>query len=114
MGLLDETLQEDSQWLVDTDQFGEAITYTPGDGGAARSINAVIDRQELMNEDGTLFNGIFISVRNNATYGISLAEFDKGADTITIAERLGGTATKRSIVGDPIAQDAGMIRFRVA
>ena len=37
MALLDEAMENDAAAFVDTDVFGESITYTPGDGSGAVS-----------------------------------------------------------------------------
>jgi hypothetical protein len=98
------------------DGFGEPITYTPK-GGAARSINAIVDRNppERINVRGDIVTPkMTIMVANDATAGISSAELDAyGNDKVTVALRIGGVAQEFGVyLPDASAgnfMDAGMI-----
>jgi hypothetical protein len=116
MGLLDDQLDADAVSFVDTDVFGEAITYTPLNG-AAVSINAVVMRgvpEPLESNSETRQQGksinLVVFIRNDATYGVT--SVDTGGDKITVARRKGGTAEAIN-VGQVIEQDAGMWKLRL-
>jgi hypothetical protein len=95
MGLLDDMLKADSAVFVDTDGFGEQVTYSPLNG-TPRTINAIVNRQppEVYSGSGEVLTPLMsILVRNDATYGISSATLNaNGNDRVTVAERIGGTA----------------------
>lgn len=115
MSFFDAVDAAQSEFFADTDLMGgEAVTYCPRNNGAVRSIKAIVVRSINRDVDGVMFSDITLTVRNDSTYGISLSEYDKGGDAVLVAKRKGGTAERLRITGDPIAQDAGMISFKVA
>ena len=93
--------------LLNLDEFGELITYTPK-GGTAKSIRAVVDRRRIIpaGEDSgrTLINQVEIVIANEATYGVS--SINKGGDLVSLPERIGG-ALVNWVVADILRQDDG-------
>ena len=90
----------------------ETLTYTPN-GGAARSIAAVVNRPGRDEHLGRAAVPTFaVQVINDSTLGIALSELDLGGDTITLAERVGGAAVTRKIVR-LIEQDAEWVQIEV-
>lgn len=103
MGLLDTQLQSDAAFLmadVDAVPGSEAVTYTKPDG-TTRSINAVVNRNppSRITPNGEMVTvSMLVTVANDATYGITSAEVDaRGADKITLPERMGQTAKAFSV-----------------
>jgi hypothetical protein len=93
----------------------ETVTYYPT-GGEARTISAIVDREEAASLPGSTHGtapGAEISVLNNATTGISTSELNKTLDKISYPVRIGETAQARKIVAI-VSQDAGMLTLRVA
>src|SRR4051794_19966417 len=116
MGVLDDIFADDAANFTDPELFGEQVIYKPRDG-ASRPINAIVDRQppERMTPDGEVFMPkIEIEVANNSTSGISAAEMNNGGDKVTVALRKGGIVKDFLIRGEPIQQDAGMIRLSLS
>lgn len=114
MGLLDDVLASDAAVFADTDGFGESVTYTPF-GGAARTITVVPFRGVPILPGGSPAGStldLIIEVRNHATLGILPGSLKLRGDKITIAARLGETATDRIIV-ELLEQDSGMLRLRL-
>ena len=92
--------------------FGEPGTYLPR-GGGERAITIIVDRDGNTPIDGVPSgnSGYFlITVKNSATEGISSTEIDTGGDKIKFANRIGKTATNKSIL-KIVSQDAGMIQL---
>lgn len=105
MGLLDTVMAADMAGVLDTDEFGESITYTPTSGSAV-AITAIVDRAppEAVNEFGEILAGVMrVQIANVATTGVT--SVDTGGDTITVAYRKGGTAAAYRVV-KVIAQDS--------
>lgn len=105
--------------------FGETVTWTPF-GGTARSIKIVADRnppQPLQDVPQSLAAGMVIVVRNSATSitddtvgGIALSELAEDGlarSRITMATRVGGTATER-VVRRILEQDEGCLTLEVS
>jgi hypothetical protein len=90
---------------------GEPVVYLPL-GGGSRSIQAIVDRGEVENISGGRTPATRIMVRNDATLGITSAEFDRGGDRITFSVNIGATATNRPAKQMP-SQTAGMIILEV-
>jgi len=97
--------------------FGEEVGYTPS-GGEARTITAVVDRDPpapLAQAADQVRPRCIIEVGtdpDDADYGgIAPADFDGGADTFSLAVRVGGTA--QTLRGRIIAQDAGMMALEL-
>ncbi len=74
----------------------ESVVYTPN-GGDPLTINAVIDRPGPDPLGGGQAALIHVQVLNDASIGVDLAALDAGSDTISVAERYGGTAKARRI-----------------
>lgn len=116
MGVLDEILASDGEALVDTDAFGESVTYVKKDG-TTRSVKAVVFRQvpnvpaELPNP-GHLVPVCEIEVRNDTTYGIATSEVDLGADKVQLSKRVDGS-TESLRFGQIVEQDQGTVRYRL-
>lgn len=110
MGLLDDIMAADAEFLVDPDEFGESVTYTPKVGSAVTR-NAVVDRMGLQEVEGTgaLAETFDVLIPNDATNGV--ASVDTGGDTITFPPRVGETAVARQVVA-VIDNDNGMWRLR--
>lgn len=96
--------------FTSTDDFAEVVTYKPR-GGTARSINAVVLREQItvLAEDGDTVAPVWqVHVANDSTYGISSAELNLGGDKITLPPRDGKDAEDRSIT-QLMIQDVGML-----
>lgn len=113
MGALDTLMSLDAAALVNTDEFGETVTFTTRTG-TTRSIKAVILRQSPV----ALMGGpaqkpaLEAWVRNSATLGISASEINCQGDTITVAERHGGTAVAH-LIREVMESDAAMLHLRL-
>lgn len=119
MGFLDTVLADDAKWgFTDSDTFGESVTYTKAITRATRTINAVVERMSPTpgrTPSGGLMPTMRVHVANDTTTGISSAEWQNG-DTLTVAERVGGTAKAYQLhwPADAKSQhDAGMIVFEL-
>ena len=113
MALLDEAMENDAAAFVDTDVFGESITYTPGDGSGAVSRNAVVIRRLPELVAGTaaaLAPVIDVWIRNHATLGVSAV--DRGSDMVSVATKVGGTAAAHAI-DQIVEQDSAMWHLRL-
>lgn len=116
MGLLDDILEDDAAAFTDTDGFGESVTYT-NRAGTTRTINAVVTRlPPKPGPGGTLVPNLRIEVANSTTTGIATSEWKNG-DTVTVAERRGGS-TRAFQVHFPDdeagAHDAGMVTYELS
>ena len=89
----------------------EQVTYRP-DGGDAREITALVDREPRDETLNASVPVIRLTVLNDATKGITPAELDLGADRISVAEKIGGTAISRNI-SQIAAQDAEFLTIEV-
>lgn len=91
----------------------EDLEYLPN-GGAARPIRGLVDRQQ----PGTLDNvpawaaKCTVTVRCDADEGITAAELDLARDRIMVAVRYGGTPEPRAL-GKILTQDAGLLTLEV-
>lgn len=123
MSLLDSQLASDAAFLmadVDAIPGSEPVVYKKRTG-ATHNINAVVDRNppQRVRPDGTLDTPrMTVRVANHATYGITATEVDaQGADVLTIADRVGGTAQDFPIyVPDPTRggwQNAGFLTLEL-
>lgn len=110
-------ITDDADLFVDTDEFGESVTYYPRaypgqTVRASRLISAVVFREQLqaVGQDGgeTVLPMFEVHVINNSTTGISSDELDIGGDRIGFPPRDGETAEKRRITR-VITQDHGML-----
>lgn len=119
MGTLDEVMAIDAEAFVDTDAFGESVTYTRSakNGGTTRTIKAVIDRNPPEKISATITTGnkkmYVVVVRNDSTYGISSSQIDLGGDTLTFAaEKIGGDDVT-IIIKKIRHQDAAMLTLEL-
>ena len=116
MGLLDTVLANDAAFLADIDEFGESISYIKRDG-TTRAIVGIVVRNVLRRIAGAptpqpISPWIEVTVRNDATYGISTAEIDCGADAISLPRRIGESAATLQLVSI-IHQDHGMVTIKL-
>lgn len=107
MGILDDILAADAQAFADADLMvgSESVTYTPR-GGTAVTFDANVSRDvPILADSGDGYvPSIQVFVRNHATLGVT--SVNTGGDTVTIAERRGGTARTHQ-VREVLEQDAG-------
>lgn len=111
MSIWDDVTRVDAVMAFsDPDGIGaESIVYTPS-GAAARTFYANVNR-ELPSEiaGGAKTAGVqitvFVPYSTDATKGISAAP-NIGGDTITVAEKVGGTANERHVAAI-VDQDSG-------
>lgn len=108
MSLKDQMLRTARTAILDTGEFAENISYTPY-GGSAKTIKAIVDRQDMQAEsvDGgnTLARYIRISVANHADDGILSVSVRK--DKVSVPWREGGTA-EDWLVHQVESKDSGM------
>ena len=116
MALLDDQLALDSFAFIDSEVFGESITYTPRVGSAV-TIYAFVDRNVPVPFESNSVTqpfgkhpNIVVWIRKHATLGRS--SIDTGGDKISVARRKGGTAEAFSVV-QVIEQDAGMWKLQL-
>lgn len=93
--------------------FEESIVYRPAAGGT-RTITADVVRvtQDAIGVENATTPRITVTVRNNATTGITATEIDNGGDQVDVATHYGGSAVSRYI-GTIITTDQGMVQFEV-
>jgi hypothetical protein len=107
---LRETMVTDAlSVFCNTDDFAQSAVYTKAAGGT-RTINAVVIRDGYESDANTGQEApVFeVHVANSATSGISSSELRVGQDTLTFAERIGKTATLRTITR-LMSHDEGML-----
>lgn len=94
--------------------FAESVTYWPRGATTGRTINAVVQREQIaaFAEDGSQTNlpSFLVNVANDATSGISSAEINTGGDSIELPPRDGKTAVRKTIM-QIISQDHGMLEI---
>ena len=112
MSSFDDTLKNANNAFKSA--FGQTIVVLP-DGVTERSITAIVDYNEIEPVPGMPHGkaqNITITVDNDATTGLSSAEFDSGLATVKVPEAIGKAAvTKR--LSKIIRQDAGMVTYQV-
>lgn len=115
MGTLDTQLStEAADFLAD---FGESITYTP-DGGSAKSITAVVDRNPLASVPtagrAVARNLVQVTLANHATTGVTAIK--EGFDTVALKLRRDDAATTTLVIRRVIEaeSDAGMWRLEAS
>lgn len=92
-------------------QFGESVTYVP-DSGAERTIQAIVERETQVIDNGIPALATVVRVRNDSTLGISATEIDTGTDQLKVSLRVGEAAQTRQIVR-VVSTDNGFVRFMV-
>lgn len=109
-------MADDSAFFVESDEFGESVVYTKASDSSTRTMYAIVERdvpQEQQDVPGkSLVRNLVVTVRNDATNGISASELKTRVDTITVAERLGETARVFPIV-NILSMDSGMLRLQL-
>jgi hypothetical protein len=113
MGLLDDVLQHEAAFWLDSDLFAEQVQFKPRAGGS-RTIYAIVDRlpPQRLDADGNVYvASVEIVVKNNSLDGIALSEINNGGDRVTVQVRKGKTASNLLIMGEPLEQDSGLIRL---
>jgi len=95
-------------------EFGETITYHPGDGSSDREISALIERDgpQLLNEMGVAVFEAIIRVKDSVTEGISATEIDTGSDEVSFQLRVGESAKRKAIMV-VLSTVNGFVRFGV-
>ena len=108
MSLKDHLDDDAVNVFLNTDEFAEDITYTPS-GGPAKSIKAIIDREQLEPSEESrgrvTARSANIEIANNSTYGVDTV--NKGADTVSFPVNVGEGAVSWLVV-KIIDQDPGM------
>jgi hypothetical protein len=114
MSLKDQLSQDAVNSFLNSDEFGEAITYTPKDG-AAKQITALVIRERLKpgDEDSgrILRNQCEVYIANDATNGVT--SVDKGDDILAFPILLDEDSVEWVVV-DIISKDSGMWHLLVS
>jgi len=116
MSLNDLVKDDASAVFMAAGGWRESATYKPklysvGDTRANRSINIIIDRQEItvLSEDQQVPAPVWqIEVVNDSTLGISSDEIDLGGDVLSFPPRV-GEAAQDFTVTRLLAHDHGML-----
>ena len=92
MTLKEQMLTDFKNVFLNSDEFGETISYTPY-GSSLLSIKAIIDRERLQ-ADGpdrgmALRRDCEIWIANDATYGVT--SVNKNNDTVSFPVQIGGS-----------------------
>ena len=94
--------------FLNTNEFAEAISYTPK-GGTQKTIKAIVNRKRLnpASEDTgrILQNTIEIFIANDSVNGVTA--INKGGDKVTLPEVIGG-ADVNYVVVDILGEDDGI------
>lgn len=113
MGMLDDIMADDAQAFADADLLpgGESVTYTPV-GGSPVTFSANVNRDVLVPSDAGdgMVAAVEVFIRRHVTLGRT--SINTGGDTITLAQRYGGTA-RAFMVSEIVTQDAGGWLVRV-
>lgn len=91
--------------------FAETVTYYP-QGGGTREIQVVIERGVVSDISGGRTPMAIMLVTNDATLGITSAEFDRGGDSISYPVNIGESPKIRPVKEMP-SQTVGMILLEV-
>lgn len=110
---LNDQFKADILDILTDAEFAEEITYTPH-RGTPKTIFAIVNRQPASRmpeiTDGRQSPDMDILIANDATDGVTAVI--EGKDTITVAERYGGTV-KVHTVTEVLAGDAGAWLLKV-
>lgn len=94
-------------------QFGELVTYFAEGVGGGRAIQAIVERDvQVITDQGIPALQTLVTVRNDATLGITATEIDTGTDTLRVAMRVGETPQVRQIVR-VVSTENGHVQFEV-
>lgn len=110
MSFMDD-IAADAAAIINSDGPTESITYTPP-SGAARTIYAIVTRDQQIAANGQVLPGVRIGVRNHATYGVSSAEASRGGK-FTIPRRYGHAETIDLLITEASrdGESPGLIHF---
>lgn len=103
MGLR-ELLAADAAAFVNTEDFGETVTYFDGGIGEGREISALVFREEPGAEQGFgRIHKAIVSVRNSAELGVSSPQVDSDEISVVLREGLEPVRCRvaRIVEGDP-------------
>lgn len=105
MSLHDVIIADASAVFCNADDFAESASYN-----GTRSIDVIISRDgyETAPDTATETPVFEVQVVNDSTLGISSSELNVGGDKLTFAERVGMTATERTITR-LVGHDEGML-----
>lgn len=118
MSLFSDILAADAAAFANEDEFGEAAVYH-GTDTTGRQISIGIQRgnapfpRQIAEAPQSLGYAFMISVRNDATKGISRQELVTGQDTIEFAEKSGDPTKKTFRITGVESEDPGMLLLRV-
>ena len=101
--------------FLDKNHFSEVVVYRPK-GGKPRSIRAQVDRQpfDAAAGGGNFNSAVFtVSVKNDATTGVYLAELNRDNDTLEMPERTSDRKDSIFKITRLIDQDPGMLTLEV-
>jgi hypothetical protein len=117
MTLSDSINNDPTTVFLSSDDFAESIVYVPhthfgATARANRTINAVVIRYPVEDEEGVVTHHTEIRVHNNSTTGISSDELDLGGDAVQLAPRDGEIAETRQITR-LLSIDSGMLSIEV-
>jgi len=106
MGLMDEAMQSDARFSMDTDQFGESITYTRADG-TEYTITVVVDRNAPTRDQeyprpGRVFD---VQIAYDVDNTLGLATPPARGDQIAVKD----DPSDASLPGNPNKQFIGMV-----
>lgn len=95
MGLLDTAAQNDAEYLVNDDVFGESVTYTAR-GGSPVAYKAVVDRRPDEPMDGQtngLAHSLVISLRRDSAGTVGPVNARPG-DVVSVKVQVGDSAAR--------------------
>lgn len=94
-------------------QFGETIFYYSGGTGSPREIMGIVERDvQVITDESIPALATFITVKNDATLGITSTEIDTGRDKVSIPLRVGEAAQVRQVTRVDSTEN-GLVRFEV-
>jgi hypothetical protein len=97
------------------DMYGKEYSYLPRTGGS-RAIKMIVDYMPVEQLPGmAAVNSarVTVTVANDATKGISTAEFDSGGDMVNIPWPHEYSAKQNRNIVKKISEDAGMVTYEI-
>ena len=97
--------------FCNTNEFAETVSYWPRGAASARTIKAVVIREQIaafVEDQQTNLPAFEVHVANDSVNGISSSELNTGGDQIELPPRDGKPAERRSIT-QLMTQDHGML-----
>lgn len=116
MSNLTDQLAADAAAILNVNEFGTSVSYTPS-GGSARTIPAIVTYNlpsvpgETASGLKTLTGDASVAIANTSTAALGTASIAVNRDTITMPSREGGTSRTWAIV-EIISQDSAMFYVR--